>query len=129
MNQNAPNLYELNGKHLHIIYSTSSIDGRPHLTYQDAHQTLTFKGDDIRTVPTEIGKLVTVSLRRTVDSGSTSFTILVPDVTLDQTNLAHVSTEGLTTLHRFSVVPAFNNGQKELYTVTPLHGTARFVLS
>lgn len=129
MNQNIPNLYELKGKQLHIVYSTTSIDGSPRLTYQDAHQTLIFKGDEIRTVTTEIGKLVTVSLRRSIDAGSTSFTLLVPDVSLDQTSSAHVVTDGLTTLHRFSAVPVFNHGQKELYTVTPLQGTARVVLS
>src|SRR5262249_4278839 len=59
-----PNLYQLQGKHLHVSYSTSGFDGRPHFTYQDAHQNLNFAGDDIRTVQTEIGTLVTVTIRR-----------------------------------------------------------------
>ena len=88
----------------------------------------TFEGDQIRTVATEIGTLVTVTIRMTIDSGSTSFTLLVPTVHLSSSNHATLHTEGITTIHRFSIVPAFNQGQTELYTVTPLTGTASFVV-
>jgi len=36
----------------------------------------------------------------------------------------HIHTEGITTVHRFSVVPVLNLGQDEVYTFTRLHGTA-----
>ena len=123
-----PNLYQLQGHHLHVLYTASGIDGKPHFDYQDAHQTLHFKGDEIRTIELEIGTLVTVTIRLTVDSGSTSFSLLLPQVNLDQTKQAHITTEGITTLHRLSLVPQFNQGQTELYTVTQLTGTAQFVL-
>jgi hypothetical protein len=123
-----PNLYELSGNNLHITYSTTSLDGKPHFTYQDAQQTLNFRGDDIRATATEIGTLVSVTTRRTVDTGSTTFTVLIPNVGLDPAQPAHIRTEGITTLHRFSVIPAFNHGQKDIYTVVPLSGTARFVM-
>jgi hypothetical protein len=58
----APNLYQLKGHGLHVTYSTSSIDGRPRLSYQDTHQMHSFVGDEIRTDPSEIGTLVTVTL-------------------------------------------------------------------
>ena len=122
-----PNLFQVHGAQLHITYSTTSIDGKPRFVYQDAFQTLTFEGDQIRTVATEIGTLVTVTIRMTIDSGSTSFTLLVPTVHLTSMNHATLHTEGITTIHRFSIVPAFNQGQTELYTVTPLIGTASFV--
>ena len=79
------------------------------------------------TLDSEIGTLVTVTIRLTVDTGSTSFTLVVPQVNLDQSNHAHITTFGVTALHRFSVVPAFNEGQTELYTVTELSGTAALV--
>src|SRR5262245_54302748 len=79
-----PNLYQLQGEALHVTYATSGIDGLPHFSYQDAHQTLSFKGDEIRVAETEIGMLVTVSIRRTIDSGATSFTLLVPTVNVEQ---------------------------------------------
>ena len=62
-----PNLYQLQGKNLHVTYSTSGIDGRAHFSYQDTHQSLSFRGDEIRTQETEIGTLVSVTLRRTGD--------------------------------------------------------------
>jgi len=104
-----------------------SIDGKPHLTYQDAHQTLSFTDDEIRTLNSEIGGLVTVSIRRTIDTGSTSFSLLVPHVTLGHATSVPIATEGIITLHRFSVVPAFNQGQTELYTIVALTGTANLV--
>ena len=61
-----PNLYQLSGKHLNITYSTTGIDGKPHFSYQDLQQTLSFTGDQIRGVVTEIGTLVSVTIRMTV---------------------------------------------------------------
>ena len=125
---NKPDLYQVHGGGLHITYSTSGIDGKPHFTYHDAFQTKTFTGTEIRTVSTEIGTLVTVTIRLTVDSGSTSFTLMVPNVNLPASNTAAIETFGVTTFHRFSIVPALNLGQTETYTVTQLSGTASFVL-
>jgi hypothetical protein len=122
-----PNLYLLHGHHLHITYSTSGIDGKPHFQYHDSFQTLPFSGDEIRTLASEIGTLVTVTIRLTIDSGSTSFTLVVPHVNLDQSHHAHITTFGVTTLHRLSLVPAFNQGQTELYTLTELSGAASLV--
>jgi hypothetical protein len=123
----APDMYVLHGAQLHITYSTTSFLGKPQFVYQDAVQTLSFEGDQIRTVATELGTLVTVTIRMTVDTGSTTFTLLVPTVNLGSSNQATIHTEGITTIHRFSVVPLFNQGQTELYSVTPLTGTASFV--
>jgi hypothetical protein len=124
---NTPDLYQLHGDQLHIMYSTTSFDGKPRFDYQDASQTLAFEGDQIRTVTTEIGTLVTVTICRTIDRGSTTFTLFVPTVNLGSSNQAPINTEGITTIHRFSIVPAFNQGQTELYAVTRLTGTASFV--
>ena len=124
---NAPDLYSLHGDQLHIMYSTTSFDGKPRFDYQDAAQAHSFEGDQIRTATTEIGMLVTVTLHRSIDRGSTTFTLLVPTVNLGLSQQAPITTLGVTTIHRFSPVPAFNQGQTELYRVTPLAGTASFV--
>jgi len=42
--------------------------------------------------------------------------------------IGQLRTEGIPTVHRFSVVPVFNPGQLDHYTVNRLHGTARHVL-
>jgi hypothetical protein len=119
-----PNLYQLQGENLHVSYSSRGIAGRPHLAYQDLRQALSFDGDAIRSVETEIGTLATVTIFRTVDSGSTSFTLLVPRVNLGPATSVPITTQCITTLHRFSLVPALNHGQTETYNVVQLTGTA-----
>lgn len=117
-----PNLYQLSGKHLNITYSTTGIDGKPHFSYQDLQQTLSFTGDQIRSVVTEIGTLVSVTIRMTVDTGGTTFSLLLPRVNIPGEQSVPVETVGITTLHRFSVLPI--NGQRDFYTVTRLQGSA-----
>jgi hypothetical protein len=126
---NTANTFNLQGHHLHINYSSTSFGGMPLLTYQDSTQTLDFIGDQIRTVDTEIGKLVTVTIALTIDRGSTSFTLLVPNVNLGSSNLAHVNTDAITTIHRSAIDPKLVQGQTEIYSVTKLSGTATFVVS
>lgn len=124
----APDLYRLSGGKMQVNYSTTSINGQPRLTYQDGAQTLSFAGEQIRQTKTEIGTLVSVTLRMTVDSGSTEFTLLVPSVNLAGASATvPVRTYGITTTHKFSVVPAANQGQTQLYTTTELSGTASLV--
>lgn len=113
---------------MNISYALSGMDGKPHFSYQDAHNALQFIGDQIRTVNTEIGLIATVTIQSTIDSGSTTFSLLVPIVNLGTTHKSsQISTEGITTLHRFSIIPALNQGQTERYTVIKLTGTAQVV--
>ena len=124
----APNVLQLHGLGVSVSYSTGAGGSLPSLTYQDALQSHVFKGDEIRTLPSEIGALVTVTLRLTVDSGSTTFTLLVPTVNLTGPfNHVQIHTVGITTVHRFSLVPQLNHGQTELYSVVPLQGSAALI--
>jgi hypothetical protein len=123
-----PNIFQLQGHQLVVTYSTGELGSIKAFEYQDAFQMRMFKGDEIRTVQTEIGTLVSVTIRISVDNGSTSFTLLVPTVNLPGPNSrANITTEGITTIHRFSVIPRFNQGQTELYSVTQLTGFAEAV--
>ena len=121
-----PNLFELSGGGIHITYSTTSLQGQPHFSYHDFLQVKNFTGNQIKTLQTDIGTLVTVVIHMTVDSGSTTFSVLLPHVNLPPSNLANINAEGITTLHRFSIFPI--HGQTEFYTVRAMHGTARHVL-
>ena len=124
----APNLYQLHGGGIHVSYSTTSIVGTPSFHYQDAHISHQFAGNQINVVQTNIGSLVTVVLRLTPDLGSTTFSVLIPIVNLsNESDSVNVRTYGITTVHRFSLIPALLHGQIENYKVSPLHGTARFV--
>lgn len=124
---NTPNLYELNGGGITVIYSTSSFDGSPRFTYKDRKQTLQFAGDQIQTVGLKIGTLVTVTIPPMVTTGSSTFSVLIPSVNLGETNQAKVVTEGITTTNGFNTIPKYSQGQAQFYQITHLEGTAQSV--
>lgn len=121
-----PNLFELSGHGTHITYSTSGIDGRPRFSFRDAHFNENFTGDQIRTLDSELGTLVTVSLKRSVDRGYTSATLLVPGVTLGGQTSQHISTVCIVTVHITGIQPGHTGAQQTYNTVT-LQGTAQLV--
>ena len=88
-----------------------------------------FVGDQIRTADTEIGTLVTVTISLTPDSGSTTFTLLIPEVNLRASDSASISTYGITTLHRLTIIGPPLQGQTELYTTHEMKGTAAFFVT
>jgi hypothetical protein len=124
-----PNVYQLKSGTLSVTYTIVGSDGQPHFLYHDVNTHLDVAGpDEIRTQETENGTLVSVTLRRTIDTGSTSFSLLVPQVNLENADaVATVNVVALTTVHRFSPVPAFNVGQVQLVTADVLNGTAKLV--
>ena len=124
-----PNLYVLSGGGIHVTYSTTGFNGQPHLTYSSAFVSRTFTGAEITTTASPIGTLVTVTIMLTVDAGSTTFTLVVPVVNLNNnTDIVAITTEGITTHHRFSIFPPALHGQIETYAVTQLTGNAEHVL-
>jgi hypothetical protein len=136
-----PNHFQLRGhqnhggSNLHVTYLTHSgpvtpqfPQGPPHFTYQDANISRTFAGPEVQVVETELGAVVSVVIRLTPDSGSTTFSLLVPRVNLIPGQPAAIHTDGITALHRLSLVPGLNHGQQDQYSVTPLEGTAANVI-
>jgi hypothetical protein len=121
-------MYQLGGNHLHVTYVTSGLDGQPTMSYQDAHQSKSFRGDELRALECDLGTLVSVTLRMTVDTGSTSLSLFIPRMQIAEGTTAPVHTNCVTTMHRFSVIPQFNQGQLDTYSITALHGTARFAV-
>lgn len=126
-----PNHYELTGGGIDVMFLPMGLGGKPHLTYQDAQRTLQFVGDQIRIAGLpDLGSVVSVTLVLTPDSGSTTFSVILPDVNLDNQrgSSAHIHTDGITTQHRFSLIPQLLRGQLERYHVTRLAGTASLVI-
>jgi hypothetical protein len=122
-----PNHYNLSDRRLKISYSTSGIQGQPSLSYQDGHQTLNFHGDQVRTVDTEIGTLVSVTIHVTVDVGSTTFTVLIPSINLAKAGAQErFETAGIKTAHKTPLVQP-PTGPRETYEVHQLKGTAQVV--
>lgn len=127
----SPNHYQLSGGGISITYLPVGAGGLSYLQYQDAQRTLNFTGTQIRKVDVpDLGSVVSVTLTMTVDTGYTSFSVLIPQTSLQNTAgaSAHIRTDGITTVHRLGLIPVVGLGQDELYTVTPLHGTASSVI-
>jgi len=127
----SPNHYQLSGCGISVTYLPVGAGGLAHFQYQDSQRTLNFSGNQIRTVDVpDVGDIVSVTLLLTVDSGSTTFSVLIPRTTLSNTSgsSAHIETDGITTVHRFSLVPAVDLGQDEIYNVTHLQGTASSII-
>jgi hypothetical protein len=120
------NLFELSGDGIQVTYSSSSFQGKPQFNYHDATQAKTFTADQIHSVDTDLGSLVTVVLQNLVDAGSTTFTLVLPRVNLSITDIANINTIGITTLHKMSIIGT-PNGQTDFYTVHALQGTAAHV--
>src|SRR5215510_4206106 len=126
----SPNQFHLQGGGIAVSYFPEGFGpvtpgGAGRLTYQDAHRSLNLAGQDVRVVEVpDLGTVVSVTLVRTVDVGSTSFSLLVPQVVLPQPpGPVHVRTEGITTVHR-AFAATIGHAQRESYTVTTLVGTA-----
>jgi hypothetical protein len=125
----APNLFELAGDGVKVTYSTSSIDGQPRLSYQDAERDLSFAGEEIITQDSAIGHLVTVSLETIPDAAELTLTLLVPDINLPAAATeSSVAAPALLTTHHSSIGgPALVEGALQSYEVVPLEGTASLV--
>src|SRR3982074_3057594 len=113
-----PTLLELAGEGIQITYSTTSFAGKPQFYYQDAGLSKLFVGDQIQVVDTDLGKLVSVVILLSIDTGSTSFTLLVPRVSLRLSDVVNIATVGITALHKKPVVGP-SHGQTDFYTVHP----------
>jgi hypothetical protein len=119
----SPNLFSLSGGGLTVSLALSGIDGKPHFSYQDAHQSLSFSGDEITLEETALDTLASVTLVRTVDFGDTTFTLLVPRVNLLGAASHVIYTVGITTTHR-TTIAGLGHGQLTTYHVTELRGSA-----
>jgi hypothetical protein len=119
-----PNLWVLSGGGIQVRYSSAT----NHFHYHDGFRNEHFSGAEIRSVDVpDLGTLVSVTTFLTVDSGSSTFTVLLPSTNLDGTAphpSTHVATDGITTAHHFLIPVSLLHGQVEYYTVTPLTGTA-----
>jgi hypothetical protein len=113
-----------------VDYETSSLIGQPTLNLtQGPGPVRHFTGSQIRTLNTEIGTLISVTTQMTVDTGSTSVSVLIPSISLrtvsEQTSF---STEAIVTSHSGpNSLPT--TGVHETYQFITLKGEATFVLS
>jgi hypothetical protein len=113
-----------------VDYETTSFGGQPILNLTEGPGPIRhFAGSQIRVLNTEIGTLVSVTTQMTVDTGSTSFSVLIPAVTLTSTSdHKAISTEAIVTRHTGpNSIPI--TGVHETYQFIPLSGEASFVFA
>jgi len=126
-----PNRFELksNDGKTKVDYETSSFIGQPSLNLSTGPGPIRhFVGSQIRRVNTEIGTLVSVTTQMTIDTGSTSFSVLIPAITLkSNTDRQTFATEAIVTHHTGpNSVPS--TGTHETYQFTPMKGEADFAI-
>ena len=84
----APNQWDVAGGSIRVRYSTVALvgpAGGPHRLYQDGFRNLKFSGDQIRVSNVaDLGSIVSVTLQLTVDAGSTTFSLLLPQTNIVQ---------------------------------------------
>ena len=127
-----PNRYVLQSRDgkTKVDYETSTFVGQPILNLSQGPGPIRhFSGSQIRAVSTEIGTLVSVTTQMTIDTGSTSFSILIPAITLASVaDREAFETEAVITSHSGpnSVPPT---GVHEKYQFIQLSGEASVLLS
>ena len=126
-----PNRFELqsNDGRTKVDYETTSFIGQPILNLSQGPGPIRhFVGSQIRSANTEIGTLVSVTTQVSIDAGSTSFSILIPAITLAAlTSHQAFTTEAVVTHHTgpISVPPS---GVHETYQFIPMKGNASFLI-
>ena len=123
-----PNLFQFSGADLQVSYSTSGFDGEPQFTYHDSNQSKAFSGKEIKAESTELGTLVSVVVRQTVDAGSTVFSVVIPSFgPMPASGGVSISTVGITTVHKIKVFGQ-EPGQSSFSTIKTLQGTGLSVI-
>lgn len=123
--ESQPNLFALTGTGIQVTYQSTGMVGSPSFTYQDAHLSKTFTGDEMRVVEAGDIRIVTVSIARETDTGYTSFSLVVPGVHLSNGTPAPIATIGITSTHRRGNIPFV--GQLDTFSAVDLTGSAAFV--
>lgn len=122
-----PNVYRLGNQDISITYTVSNASGVSQLDYveQQNQNPRVFIGNDITVVDdSPLGKLVTVFLVRSVDTGSTTLTLLVPGVNLANTSQQSIKTCAIITDNLFSILQLHTPRQTQQYQLYELDGTA-----
>lgn len=121
---NEPNGYKLAGDGIQITYTVSNTHGEAQLDYQDAQGGRTFTGNQINSERSPLGTLVTVFLLQTVDMGSTTLTLVVPGVNLQNTTEQPIETFAVVTTNLFSILEMRKPRQTQVSHVYALRGMA-----
>ena len=124
------NLFQLKNHTLVITYSASGIDGNPHLSYHRGNTQLNFSGNQIRHEVTEIGTLISVTLKTIPDFSTKLFSLMLPQVNIPS-NFSEmpVNVKALETMVKTTIGgPDLVSGQVQTYKIYSLVGKAKSVV-
>ena len=122
----APNLYVLSGDRIAVTYSTTSIDGKPRLTFKKGSQTLNFSGTEIKSLQIGIGTLVSVVIAAKPDREIITFSILLPAILLTEGKKQSFRSIGIATVTKTTIAGP-GPGVQQTYKVVALRGSAQNV--
>jgi hypothetical protein len=123
------NLFELMGKGLQVTFGGTSLLGGPTLSYRDRNISRFFQGEEISIIETDLGQEITVTLEIVPDLVITTFTLVLPLVTVMQDSAGVcLETFGVRVTNPTTIAGP-PPGPQKLYKVTSLQGTAQFIVS
>ncbi len=125
------NHYKLRDEKIRITYSSTSFDGTPRLDYEKGGRLLSFSGDQIREQASEMGTLVTVTLKALPDLRTVILTLLVPQVNLTESKPRRaIRTLAVVTTIRTTIGgPGLVDGPVQTYKALALRGSARHIVA
>jgi hypothetical protein len=113
-----------------VDYETTSFIGQPVLNLTQLPGPIRhFAGSQIRSLNTEIGTLVTVTTQLTIDAGSTSFSVLIPAITLTSISDHQAFTTDAIVTHHSGPNSVPQTGVHETYQFIAMKGEANFVIA
>jgi hypothetical protein len=122
------NLFELSGDDIRVTYSSSSFAGLPLFSYRDGGINRQFREEEIRSVETEIGKLLTVTIEQIPDLRTVTFTLVLPAVTvLSGSAGTHIQVPGIKTT-TYTTIAGPVLGPEKTYSLVNLRGTAQVLV-
>ncbi|GAC1385443.1 MAG: hypothetical protein NVSMB33_14500 [Ktedonobacteraceae bacterium] len=114
--------YSLSGDNVQITYEPNALDGQSHFTYQDADAKRDFTGDEIRLQQTELGTILSVTLKPSVDAGATILNLIMPAIRLQGEQEVPFQTLAIIT-QTYGILPF--HAVQPVYQVMNLNGTAQ----
>ncbi len=123
-----PNLFDLEGNGVKILYQTTTFAGPPEFTFEGPEGRVTRKGSDIEAAQTALGTEVTILLRAVPDLEVVTVTLVLPSVALDgdPQPFATFAVETTGALH-IGGPGHLGPGPLATYRIFELSGAAQFV--
>ncbi|MFL6192868.1 MAG: hypothetical protein ACJ75H_01755 [Thermoanaerobaculia bacterium] len=124
------NYFELVRGGTTITFTESNIAGQPLLNFDDGARQLSFMGNQIEQLSSEIGAILTVDLDFIPDLRTDALTVVIPQVNLKGGAPARFKTVVIFTAIRSSIAgPGLVEGPIQTYTAQTFRGTASFIVS